>query len=97
MLGQLDQREELKCHALQQRSKCIVLFVFVSTGASSQGLVDMKKLSAPLANELVGETVASCAQKGYTVTAIVVDLDGVRQALLRGNGAPIRTLDNALL
>jgi len=29
------------------------------------------------------------------VTAAVVDLDGVRQALLRGNGAPIRTLDNA--
>src|SRR5207344_3074628 len=25
----------------------------------------------------------------------VVDLDGVRQAMLRGNGAPIHTLDNA--
>src|SRR5262249_28044824 len=53
----------------------------------AQGLVTMQKLSAPLANELVGEAVASCAQKGYAVTAIVVDLDGVRQALLRGNGA----------
>jgi uncharacterized protein GlcG (DUF336 family) len=52
-------------------------------------------LSAPLANELVGESVATCAQKGYTVTAVVVDLDGVRQAMLRGNGAPIHTLDNA--
>ena len=55
----------------------------------------MQKLSAPLANELVGETVAICAQKGYMVTAVVVDLDGVRQAVLRGNGAPIHTLDNA--
>jgi uncharacterized protein GlcG (DUF336 family) len=55
----------------------------------------MQKLSAPLANELVGETVALCAEKGYKVTAVVVDLDGVRQALLRGNGAPIHTLDNA--
>lgn len=55
----------------------------------------MQKLSATLANELVSETVAICAQKGYTVTAVVVDLDGVRQALLRGNGAPIHTLDNA--
>jgi uncharacterized protein GlcG (DUF336 family) len=26
---------------------------------------------------------------------VVVDLDGTRQALLRGNGAPIHTLDNA--
>jgi uncharacterized protein GlcG (DUF336 family) len=67
----------------------------VTTGVWAQGLVSMQKLSAPLANELVGESVAICAQKGYTVTAVVVDLDGVRQALLRGNGAPIHTLDNA--
>jgi uncharacterized protein GlcG (DUF336 family) len=67
----------------------------VVTGAQAQGLVHVQKLSAPLANELVGESVASCAQKGYAVTAVVVDLDGVRQAMLRGNGAPIHTLDNA--
>src|SRR2546422_7641211 len=76
-----------------------VMFAFAvvgaATGAGAQGLISMQKLSAQLANELVGESVASCAQKGYTVTAVVVDLDGVRQALLRGNGAPIHTLDNA--
>jgi uncharacterized protein GlcG (DUF336 family) len=66
-----------------------------ATAAQAQGLVTIQKLSAPLANELVGESVAACAQKGYTVTAVVVDLDGVRQAMLRGNGAPIHTLDNA--
>jgi len=66
-----------------------------STGAWGQGLIVMQKLSAPLANELVGETVANCAQKGYAVTTVVVDLDGARQAMLRGNGAPIHTLDNA--
>lgn len=71
------------------------LFAGIVTGPEAQGLVTMQKLSAPLANELVGETVAQCALKGYTVTAVVVDLDGVRQALLRGNGAPIHTLDNA--
>ena len=64
-------------------------------GVRAQGLVTIQKLSAPLANELVGEAVANCAQKGYAVTAAVVDLDGVRQAILRGNGAPIHTLDNA--
>ena len=65
------------------------------TAARAQGVVTTQKLSAALANELVGESVAICAQKGYTVTAVVVDLDGVRQAVLRGNGAPIHTLDNA--
>jgi uncharacterized protein GlcG (DUF336 family) len=73
----------------------VVIMGIAATGAQAQGLVSIQKLSAPLANELVGESVANCAQKGYTVTAIVVDLDGVRQAMLRGNGAPIHTLDNA--
>jgi len=72
-----------------------VAVIGVAVGVEAQGLVTTQKLSAPLANELVGETVAACAQKGYTVTAVVVDLDGVRQAVLRGNGAPIHTLDNA--
>ena len=67
----------------------------IVTGSGAQGLLSVQKLSAPLANELVGESVAICAQKGYAVTAVVVDLDGVRQAVLRGNGAPIHTLDNA--
>jgi uncharacterized protein GlcG (DUF336 family) len=64
-------------------------------GARAQGLITIQKLSAPLVNELVGDAVANCAQKGYAVTAAVVDLDGVRQAILRGDGAPIHSLDNA--
>ena len=77
----------------------VVVIALVLAGgaaaAQAQGLISVQRLSAPLANELVGETVAQCAQKGYAVTAVVVDLEGVRQALLRGNGAPIHTLDNA--
>ena len=77
----------------------VLALVFVvgtgPTAVEAQGLVTLQKLSAPLANELVGEAVASCARKGYNVVAVVVDLDGVRQALLRGNGAPIHSLDNA--
>ena len=62
---------------------------------NAQGLVQTQKLSAQLANELVGESVANCAKNGYKVVAVVVDLDGVRQALLRGDGAPIHSMDNA--
>ncbi len=65
------------------------------TGAQAQGLIHTQKLSAALANELVGDTVAICAQKGYPVVAVVVDLDGVRQAQLRGDSAPIHSMDNA--
>jgi uncharacterized protein GlcG (DUF336 family) len=81
--------------ALVAVAAALTVLVLAPTASTAQGLVTSQKLSAPLANELVGETVAACAAKGYTVTAVVVDLDGVRQALLRGNGAPIHTLDNA--
>jgi uncharacterized protein GlcG (DUF336 family) len=62
---------------------------------SAQGLVTTQKLSAALANELVGESVATCAKNGYKVVAVVVDTDGVRQAVLRGDGAPVHSIDNA--
>ena len=66
-----------------------------ATGVQAQGLVTTHKLSAALANELVGESVAICAKNGYKVVAVLVDLDGVRQAVLRGDGAPIHSMDNA--
>src|SRR4029450_12020408 len=32
---------------------------------------------------------------GYAVTAVIVTIDGVRQAVLRGDGAAVHTLDSA--
>src|SRR4051812_8066950 len=75
--------------------QAVVLALVAATGAQAQGLVTTQKVSAALANQLVGESVAACAQKGYPVVAVVVDLDGVRQAVLRGDGAPIHSMDNA--
>ena len=65
------------------------------TAALSQGIVNRPQISAALANELVGDTVAICAKQGYKVWAVVVNLDGTRQALLRGDGAPMHSQDNA--
>lgn len=63
--------------------------------ACAEGLVKISRLSAALAHEAVGEAVAACARNGYAVTAVVVTVDGVRQAVLRGDGAPVHTLDSA--
>lgn len=71
------------------------LFVAASAGALAQGVFTRHQLSAALANELVGETVALCASRGYKVWAVVVNTDGVRIAVLRGDGAPIHSQDNA--
>ena len=66
-----------------------------TSGVMAQGVVNRPQLSAALANELVGDTVAICASRGYKVWAVVVNLDGVRIAVLRGDGAPIHSQDNA--
>jgi uncharacterized protein GlcG (DUF336 family) len=73
----------------------VALCVTGSMGAMAQGVVNRPQLSAALANELVGETVAICAKQGHKVWAVVVNLDGVRQAVLQGDGAPIHSQDNA--
>ncbi len=71
-----------------------LLFVAGPAVVMAQGVVNRPQLSAALANELVGDTVAICASRGYKVWAVVVNLDGVRIALLRGDGAPIHSQDN---
>jgi len=77
--------------------KCAVAMVAVlaSRAALGEGLIKTNRLSAALALEAVGEAVVQCAKKGFAVTAIVVDIDGVRQAILRGDGAAVHTLDSA--
>jgi len=77
------------------RISAVSLALAMAASVQAQGLITTQKLSAALANELVGESVAQCAKNGYNVVAVVVDLDGVRQAVLRGDGAPIHSMDNA--
>src|SRR5207249_10004219 len=77
----------------------VLALVFVigtaPTGVQAQGRVNMQKLSALLANELVGEAVASCAEKGYAVRAVGGALGGARYARLRRRGPRTHVLDGA--
>lgn len=77
------------------RTTALIAALAASSTLQAQGLITTHKISAALANELVGDSVAQCARNGYKVVAVVVDLDGVRQAYLRGDGAPIHSVDNA--
>src|SRR5215510_2284957 len=95
---QLRKREQMQGKI---KGSCTMLLAFATVAgaaaaiAQEKGLVTVQKLSARLANELVGEAVAICSQRGHAVVAVVADLDGVRQAMLRGDGAPIHSVDNA--
>jgi uncharacterized protein GlcG (DUF336 family) len=52
-------------------------------------------LPLALAVEAASEAVRVCAQNGYLVTATVVDMDGVTQVELRGDGATIHTRESS--
>ena len=63
--------------------------------AHADGLLTTRRIPAELANQAVAEAVASCTKQGYAETAVLVDADGVRQAVLRGDRAGSHTLDSA--
>jgi uncharacterized protein GlcG (DUF336 family) len=69
--------------------------LITSVPASAQGLLTSHRVSSVVATELVAGAVAACKDQGYNVTATLVDIDGVRQAMLRGDGAGILTLDTS--
>ena len=73
----------------------VLCAAFLVGQAHAQGLLQTNRISADLANRAVAEVVAKCASQGYAVTAVLVDADGVQQAVLRGNGAGVSTLDSA--
>lgn len=72
-----------------------VLLALVPVAANSQGLLPTHRISAELASQAVAEAVASCTKQGYAETAVLVDADGVQQALLRGDRAGSHSLDSA--
>jgi uncharacterized protein GlcG (DUF336 family) len=53
------------------------------------------RVPASLALEAVGEAVAACSKQGYAVSATVIDADAVTVAALRGDGAPVHTIEAA--
>jgi uncharacterized protein GlcG (DUF336 family) len=72
-----------------------VALALSASPACADGLLATHRLPAELASTVVREVVASCARQGYAETAVVVDADGVRQAVLRGDRAGSHTLDSA--
>ena len=80
---------------LSRAAVVATLTVLTAQPTFAQGLITKKCLSAVLAMEAVMAAVDTCKKAGYAVTAIVVDNEGVRQAVIRGDGATVHTLDSA--
>src|SRR3984957_12546321 len=80
---------------LGRLSVLALLVLLTAAPANAQGLLATHRVSAELANEAVMAAVAKCASQNYAETAVLVDADGVRQAVLRGDKAGSHTLDSA--
>jgi uncharacterized protein GlcG (DUF336 family) len=74
---------------------CTLLVAVNSSAVAQSQLITTHRIPAALALEAVGQAVATCAERGFFETAVLVDADGVRQALLRGDGSGPHSLDSA--
>jgi len=81
---------------MARRSIAVILALStVSLPASAEDLMATHRIPAALGAQAVLEAVSACARQGYAETAVLVDADGVRQAVLRGDRAGRHTLDSA--
>lgn len=63
--------------------------------AKSADVLATHRLSAAISTDLVTDAIAACSKLGFAISAAVVDDDGVTQALVRGDGAGIHTMQAA--
>ena len=78
----------------------VALVALAATGlaaapARGADVLTTHRLSAALATDIAVGAIAACTKMGYAITAAVVDIDGVNQALIRGDGAGIHTVQAA--
>jgi uncharacterized protein GlcG (DUF336 family) len=69
--------------------------VFLATPARSGPADEHYSLPLSLALEASTEAVRFCEAEGYRVSATVVDMDGVPQVALRGDGATVHTHESS--
>ena len=67
------------------------LAAFAAQAAPSH-LISSQKLPWQVAQQLAAEAVQTCAAKGWSVTATVVDPSGHAQAVIKGDTVPLQSL-----
>jgi uncharacterized protein GlcG (DUF336 family) len=74
-------RKHLSCAAA-----AVAVGALAIPAAQAQGLLNTKRISAALAGEAVATAVKVCTERKFTVSAILLDSNGMEQAALRGDG-----------
>ena len=84
----------MKGNILYRPAAIAAVICGLSDQAGAQALTT-QRIPAALALEAVAAAVETCGKQGYAETAIVVDTDGVTQALLRGDWTGVHSIDSA--
>lgn len=66
--------------------------VALGVNAAPSHLISSQKLPWQVAQQLAAEAVQTCAAKGWSVTATVVDPSGHAQAVIKGDTVPLQSL-----
>jgi len=80
---------------IRQLPVAALLAGLLAAPVQAADIVTVHRLSAALAGEAAMAAVATCAQQGYSITTVIVDIDGVQQVTLRGDTATIHTMEAA--
>ena len=80
---------------LLYRPAAIAAVICGLSGQAGAQALTTHRIPAALALEAVAAAVETCGKQGYAETAIVVDTDGVTQALLRGDWTGVHSIDSA--
>ena len=73
----------------------ISAFVIAHTTVHAADSITVKTIGLELAMDIASESIAACQKKGYQVSAVVVDRNGIVQAALRDDLASRFTLQIA--
>ena len=76
-------------------STVVLVTLFVATGTQAQAQIvrSERNVSLDLANQIAAASVAACQEKGYAVTATVVDRAASIRAVQRADNAGPHTLE----
>ncbi|WNK00780.1 heme-binding protein [Thalassospiraceae bacterium LMO-JJ14] len=68
------------------------LIALGATEARAADVLNVKSIGTELARDIADKTVAACTEKGYSVSAVVVDRGGDDIAVLRSQFAAVQTI-----
>jgi uncharacterized protein GlcG (DUF336 family) len=94
--GYIAMTERLRRNRMKSTAiAALLLSGLLSAPVNAEDLVDVRQISAELASDLAWEAIRACRERGYQVSAVVVDRSASTQVVIRDTLAPRFTIQIA--